>query len=298
MRTLHLDSGREMRGGQWQALRLVQELVRAGQPATILSPEGSPCLAMARRLDLDAQPLTAVRIARLSARADVVHAHDAGSHTLGVALACKPLVVSRRVSFAVNTNVLSRWKYEKAARFIAVSQFVKQVIMEAGVPAERIDVVYDGVPLLIPGMIADRILAPATQDPAKGADLVMEAARLAGVPLTFSADLEHDLKNAGLFVYITRSEGLGSAILLAMSAGVPVVASKVGGIPEIVQDGRTGLLTGNTSREIADAIVRVRNSRELAIALAAEARRAVEEKFSVAAMASNTLRVYERVLAC
>ena len=59
----------------------------------------------------------------------------------------------------------------------------------------------------------------------KGTALALEGARLAGVRGHLSTDLELDLKDAGLFVYITRSEGLGSGVLLAMSAGVPVVAS-------------------------------------------------------------------------
>ncbi len=65
-----------------------------------------------------------------------------------------------------------------------------------------------------------------------------------------------------MFVYITRSEGLGSAILLAMSAGVPVVASNIGGIPEIVVDGESGLLVENDAAQIAAAILRLKQDRE------------------------------------
>ena len=60
-----------------------------------------------------------------------------------------------------------------------------------------------------------------------------------------------------LFLYITHSEGLGSAVLLAMAAGVPVIASNVGGLPEIVEHERTGLLTENTAQAIANAIRRL-----------------------------------------
>src|SRR5258707_6618893 len=100
-------------------------------------------------------------------------------------------------------------------------------MMAVGVGRERISVVYDGVPLLLPSAASSRIVAPASADPRKGATLSAEAARLAGMPLHFSTDLETDLKDAGLFVYITQSEGLGSGVLLAMSAGVPVIASNV-----------------------------------------------------------------------
>jgi glycosyltransferase involved in cell wall biosynthesis len=101
------------------------------------------------------------------------------------------------------------------------------------------------------------------------------------------------LKHARLFLYITRSEGLGSAVLLAMAAGVPVIASGVGGLPEIVQHERTGLLTENTPQAIAGAVRRLTEDRALARALAAQARAVVEQEFSVDRMVAGTIGVYE-----
>ena len=83
---------------------------------------------------------------------------------------------------------------------------------------------------------------------------MLEAARQLRVQVVPSVDLEHDLTEASLFIYITRAEGLGSAILLAMSAGVPVIASAVGGIPEAIRAGEDGLLVENDSAAIAGAI--------------------------------------------
>jgi glycosyltransferase involved in cell wall biosynthesis len=83
-----------------------------------------------------------------------------------------------------------------------------------------------------------------------------------------------------------------------MSAGVPVVASNVGGIPEIVENGRSGLLVGNSAQEIAAAILRLKGDRAFASRLAAYARQSVEERFSVAAMVAGTVRIYERILQC
>jgi hypothetical protein len=296
MHVLHLDSGLSMRGGQWQALRLAEGLSRAGHGITFLSREGSPCLEMARKSGLDARPLTAATVRRLSRQADLAHAHDARSHTIAALLSTAPLIVSRRVSFPIRGG-LSRWKYSRPRHFIAVSNFVRDILAGAGVGLERISVVYDGVPLLTPSIPGERILAPASSDPQKGAALAMEAARLAGVPIHFSSDLERELPGAGLFVYITHSEGLGSGILLAMSAGVPVVASRTGGIPEIVSHEMSGLLVENTPQEIAKAILRLREDRALACSLAARARQLVEERFSIPAMITATTQVYERALA-
>src|SRR2546430_5316114 len=79
------------------------------------------------------------------------------------------------------------------------------------------------------------ILILESPDPGKGTALALQAVKLAGFDAHASHDLEHDLARAGLFLYITQSEGLGSAVLLAMAAGVPVIASDVGGLPEIVE---------------------------------------------------------------
>jgi glycosyltransferase involved in cell wall biosynthesis len=296
MRLLHLDSGMEMRGGQWQALRLAEGLAQAGHTVTFLVPPHSPCFEMARKAGLEPRPLGALEVRRASRQSDLIHAHDAHSHTLAAVMGAAPLIVSRRVGFPVRGG-LSHWKYGRARHFIAVSNYVKSVLMVGGVRKEKITVVYDGVPLLASGIPVDRIVVPASEDPRKGTALALEAASLAGLSPRVSNDLERDLPGASLFIYITYSEGLGSAILLAMSAGVPVVASRIGGIPEIVEDGESGLLVANTAEEIAAAILRLRD-REFAGRLAERGRRSVEEKFSVAAMVAGTISAYEQALSC
>ncbi|MEO7650611.1 MAG: glycosyltransferase, partial [Bryobacteraceae bacterium] len=125
--------------------------------------------------------------------------------------------------------------------------------------------------------------------------LATEAARLAGLPLQLSTDLEKDLPGAALFVYITQVEGLGSGVLLAMSAGVPVIASNTGGLPEIVTAGETGLLTSNEPREIAVAMMRLHGDPALSGRMAVEARRVVERRFTVASMISSTIGVYQQI---
>lgn len=284
-RVLHLDSGREMRGGQWQVLSLVEGL-RSGH-VLMATPDG-PLMREARSRGIEVQSLSMVGLMKAARSVDLVHAHDARTHSWAAACGGAPLIVARRVAFPVGQSVLSRWKYARPVRFIAVSEYVRGTLLEAGVLAEKIDVVYDGVRL--PGRLADgeRVIAPATDDPMKGSDLVRKAAAIAGVAVEFSEDLERDLPQAAMLVYLTRSEGLGSAALLAMAHGVPVVASHVGGLPEFV----VGALTENEPEAIAAAMHRVLRSRA---ELAVQARRAVEERFTVERMVEQTRRVYERV---
>lgn len=99
-----------------------------------------------------------------------------------------------------------------------------------------------------------------------------------------------------MLVYLTGSEGLGSGALLAMSAGVPVIASRVGGLPEIVRHRETGLLVENTAESVAAAIRELTEDRALARRLGEAGRRAVSERFTVQHMVRRTMEVYKQAL--
>jgi len=292
MRILHLDGGREMRGGQWQVLRLIEGLAAAGVESTLLARAGAPLAAAVRERGWRVEPLGLARVALRARRHDLVHAHEARTHTLGAIVGGAPLVVARRVAFPVG----SRWKYGRARHYLAVSEFVKRVLMAGGVSEGKISVVYDGVPVLEPSA-GSRVLALANfDDPQKGAPLAMEAARLAGVELLLTQHLERDLRQASAFVYITHAEGLGSAALLAMSAAVPVIASRVGGLPEVVRDRETGLLVDNAPAAVAAALGELAGDPAFAHRLGQAARRAVIENFTVDHMVRRTMEVYQEVL--
>jgi hypothetical protein len=247
MRVLHVDTGREMRGGQWQVLHLLRG---AHHEATLAVRRDSPLEEAARGAGL---PVTGLRQTVFGAECDLIHAHDARAHTLA-ALSGKPFVVSRRVAFPVKAGALSRLKYTRAARYLAVSQFVAGRLVEAGVDESRVSIVYDGVPAMPRSTRSGPIVAPATDDRRKGTALLREAARLGGFEVKFSLDLMSDLAGARLFIYLSEEEGLGSAVLMAMAAGVPVIASCVGGLPEAVADGVTGLTIRNHPAEVGAAV--------------------------------------------
>ncbi len=292
MRVLHLDSGRSMRGGQWQVLRLMEGLRALGVESVLLARRGSPLFERAAELGIEVSSLTVAVQCLGRMWVDLAHAHDARSHTLAACLARLPLLASRRVAFPIGRGWLSRWKYRQAAHYIAVSEFVKRGMIGSGIPAEKISVVHDGVPLLPVRERGERIVAPRPTDD-KPAELYP-----AGLEIFFSGDLAADLPGAGMFLYLTRSEGLGSGVLLAMSAGVPVIASKTGGIPEIIEHERNGLLVDGGSKAAAEAAGRLARDRDFAQLLAARGRRTVEERFTVEIMARKTLEVYRQVLAC
>jgi hypothetical protein len=95
MRILHLDAGREMRGGQWQVLRLVEGLAAAGVESTLLARPDAPLFIAARKQGWRVQPLGLTRALGCLRSHALIHAHDARSHTLGAFLRGRPLIVSR-----------------------------------------------------------------------------------------------------------------------------------------------------------------------------------------------------------
>ncbi len=287
-----------MRGGQWQAFYLMEGLAAAGHRQVLAAPAGSGLLRRAAEAGWETAPLRLAALWRLVRQAEIVHAHTGRAHALAAAVDAPRLVVSRRVAFPVKRNLLSRWNYTRPRRFLAVSEHVKRTLLDAGVEADRIRVVYDGAPELPPSAGGAGIVAPATDDPRKGASLLRAAAARAGVRVLFSADLVRDLSRADLFVYLSRSEGLGSGVLLAMSAGVAVIASRVGGLPELVEHGACGLLTENNPEAVAGAIRRLAGDAELRAAFGRQGRQRARERFSLERMITATMEVYREVLSC
>jgi glycosyltransferase involved in cell wall biosynthesis len=296
MKTLHMDSGREMRGGQWQALRLVRGLAARGDRPILMAREDSPLYAMAQQHGLAVRRLSLLALPQQARESDIVHVHDARSHALASLFRRAPLVVSRRVAFPIGTGFFSRRKYAHADRYIAISRHVASVLMAGGVPEPKIDVIHDGVPLLRRSHGTGAVVTPASNDPLKGVRLVLEAARQLHIQVMPSAELQHDLATASIFIYITKNEGLGSAVLLAMSAGVAVVASRVGGIPEAIEDREDGLLVENDAAAIARAVRELIDNPGFARQLGERARHKIEMQFTEDMMVDRTRDLYRKLL--
>lgn len=96
------------------------------------------------------------------------------------------------------------------------------------------------------------------------------------------------LKAMDVFALTSRSEGMPQAVLEAAAMGLPVIGSRVGGIPEVVEEGRTGLLfeVGNHT-ELAECICDLLCDREKARAFGAAGQKNVHARFSVARMAAD-----------
>ena len=359
MTTLHIDLGRQWRGGQNQALLLVQGLRARGHAAELVALRGSPLAERAQAAGVRVHQVGG-RAARLQAalllrklldqtRYDLVHCHDA--HGLTAAWLAgvhkhAPVVASRRVAYPASRKPFALARYRSAQRIIAVSRFVREGVLASGLPGEWVEVVYDGVEVPRLPEPEERLAArrrwvvPDASDrallgcvgyllPEKAQDLLIRALplvreRYPGCRLVLAGDgpcrrrlerlalqlgVGEVVEFAGLvsdvsqvyraldvFLFPSLAEPLGSSLLAAMACGLPAVALARGAVPEIVEDGRNGLLVPAPDPAlIAAAVVRLLEDSALAARLGAAARGTIERRFSAGRMVEDTLALYDRV---
>lgn len=158
MRILLVDLATTWRGGQSQGLLLLQGLATRGHAVHLLAAEGGAFAerARAKNLTVSTVPnalrrIRAVQTIRRLLREqnfDIVHANEA--HALTTAWLAKAhlragLVAARRVAYPLGRGALARARYHAARRIIAISRFVAQSVIDSGVSADGVNVVYDGV---------------------------------------------------------------------------------------------------------------------------------------------------------
>jgi glycosyltransferase involved in cell wall biosynthesis len=354
LRVLVIDLERAWRGGQSQALLLLQGLRSLGHEAELLSVRGS---ALAERAEAAGVPVhmaptanrrlgAAFRIRRLlqTKRFDVVHANE--PHALTAAWMAGAshhvsLVAARRVAYPISHSPVARARYRAARRIIAISEFVARSVTASGLAASAIRVVYDGVP--VPPDCTNESRRDARERwgvtgeepligcvgyllPEKGQEFLLRAlpairSRFASCRLLFVGDgperlrLEHVANEIGMrtavlfaghvknldevysaldvFVFPSLAEPLGSSLVAAMAAGLPVVGVASGAVPEAVEAGVSGLLvTRPDANEIAISVKHLLEEPELAERLGLQARKVVCDRFTADRMVAETVRVY------
>jgi glycosyltransferase involved in cell wall biosynthesis len=116
--------------------------------------------------------------------------------------------------------------------------------------------------------------------------------------LGFVPEIESLYGAADYFIFPSHEEGLGSALLLAMAHELPVVAMACGGIPEVVEDGKNGLLVPDFEpASLALAMARLLSNPEEAERLGRAARETILARFSADHMVKATLQLYEQLAA-
>jgi glycosyltransferase involved in cell wall biosynthesis len=104
------------------------------------------------------------------------------------------------------------------------------------------------------------------------------------------------LAASDVFVLPSRAEGLGLALMEAMSAGLPCVASRVGGIPDLIEDGQNGLLVEPEDvAGLAKALLKLLEDRELAKRLGDRARQFIFQNYNPDVIVSQYISLYRQL---
>jgi glycosyltransferase involved in cell wall biosynthesis len=280
-------------------------------------------------------------------RIDLLHAHNSRAHALALPVARElglPLVVSRRVETRPSHFSFTRRKYlAREVHFVAVSAAIADGLLAMGVPANRVQVIPDGVDLSRFGAArtdATRAgLGCASEDVLFGnvaalspekdqATLLRAFARVehqeprARLAIVGSGPLERVLRrlaeSLGLrrvvftgwrddvpallaafdaFVLSSRREGLGSAIVEALVSGRPVVATRVGGIPELIQPEVNGVLVEPADVDaLASAMLGIVADSDRRCRMGAAAQQNARARFGSERMVDAHVALYRRLL--
>ncbi len=352
MKILYLLHSLTLGGAERHALTLMEGMrarghrpVYAGQPGSWLSEA-----VQARGIDWHPLPMRGFfdlrsmgRLARLlrRARIDLVHGHlTRGAHyaAIGGRLAGRPSIAT-----AHSTNAGKH--FGGVDRIIAVSDAVRDFLLQRGYPSERITRIHNGVADTPPpdeqarGELRHRLGIPAGRIavacvarfiPDKGQDIALRAlahrpdprlhayligdaatpwgrqmqelARRPGLDgrvhfLGQRDDLPHLLGAMDIVVLPSRREAISLALLEACSLGCAIVASRTGGIPEVIEHERNGLLCPTGDHEaLAAALARLAADPALRARLGQAARATFLSRFSAQRMLDETERLYRRTL--
>jgi glycosyltransferase involved in cell wall biosynthesis len=215
---------------------------------------------------------------------------------------------------------LERYLQKKCKAIVAVSRYDEKNLKAAGI-TRNVSCIYNGIPcpsgemrlaLPIPKKYAKKILCIARISRQKRLDLFLETARLlpeyafiwignheeiSDVPE--NVFLLGNMPDAGvyngaadLFMLPSNYEGLPVVIIEAMSYGKPVIASAVGGIPELVESGVNGYTVENTASAFAEKIRAVMTNEALCRILMSKSRERFLKYFTVEKMVAEYLGVY------
>ena len=358
MNVIHIETGRHLYGGALQVAYLLKGLKKYPGHHGLVCPAGSKIAELARsdaavfelpmRGELD--PQFPVRLWRILAeqRPDLIHVHSRrGADIWGAVMARLlkiPAVITRRVD---NPEIgwLARVKYRQFSGIITISQGIRQVLIKAGIPSEKIACVpsavdyaryakpcnknwfletfhlthdsraigiiaqfigrkghrylIDAIPNILETVPQARFLflgkGPLEDDIRR---LCVEHRLQDHVIFAgFRGDLDAVLPCLDLVVHPATMEGLGVALLQASAAGVPIVATRVGGIPEIVHHTKNGLLVNPGDADaLAEAVSTILTDPNLSRRMGQQGQKIVKRHFSLDTMVAGNQRIYDQIL--
>jgi glycosyltransferase involved in cell wall biosynthesis len=174
-----------------------------------------------------------------------------------------------------------------------VAGFVGRLSEQKGIPylLEAIKILSAKLPAALFAIVGTGELEPKVLDFLKEHSLAGKV-RVLG----FRKDVAEIMPAFDTLLVPSLWEGFGLVLVEAMLAGVPPIASNTSSIPEIVQDGANGLLVpARDPQSLADAVLRLQRETGLLESLAANGRKTVREKYSMAAMAAGFESIFAQI---
>ena len=113
--------------------------------------------------------------------------------------------------------------------------------------------------------------------------------------LGWQTDIEKVLSAADIVILTSDNEGTPLSLIQAGMAGLPVVTTRVGSVPEIVLDGTTGIITGFGVQEIANAIEKLANDRNLRVQMGTAAKEFTLANFGVNRLVQDHEELYKKL---
>lgn len=299
MRILHVDTGKEWRGGQRQAFFLHQGLAERGHDSLMVCAQGGELQKRAENtaplnFRSEADPVYIFRLLKIikQFKPDIVHSHD--SHSLTPCIAASwlnssfRLVHTRRVDFPLKKKLFNKYRSSRI-NLVAISKAIRETIASSGIDKPKIGFIYSGsdkpkklntelasefakrynphgkkvigtvanisehkdYPTLLKAFDRlcetrnDAILLPVGDGPMfqEIKDFANTLKCREKVVFTgFSPHITEMLSLMDIFTMTSTKEGLCTSIIDAMNSSLPTVATRAGGIPELVEDGETGFL--------------------------------------------------------
>lgn len=237
-------------------------------------------------------------------------------------------------------NRLDRWVLKRFNAIAAVSETVREQLVQSGIPANRVKLIDNGIdveafarPQLITEsrMAGEKVIGMVARlDLQKGFEYLLTAIRelchsFHGLTVVITGEgpdrkaieqmiekygLQNNVMLAGqesdmpavyaamdIFVLPSLNEGLPMTVLEAMAAAKPIVATRVGGVPNVIRDGETGLLVNpKDAAGLKDAIARLLTDSDLCRRMGTQAQEWVSRQYTSSAMALQYRAMYEQVL--
>jgi glycosyltransferase involved in cell wall biosynthesis len=268
------------------------------------------------------------RLAGRARRARVVHTLHGMPEEIAARIgrpdAPDPPSVSRgRIAWLEHGYLRIESALTRLGHVVAPSHAMADFMVSHGFPRRLVHVIPYGMELGENGLREDHdgLVAgvAANLEYWKGIDVLLEAARLmhnplrieiygvgskqaelerqaAGLDVHFNGFVQDPMARIDVLVQPSRADNLPLAILEAMAAGLPVIGTRAGGIPELVVDGETGLLVApERPDQLAAALDSLAANPERRAEMGSRGRERVQEHFSADAIARRTVDLYEEL---